>query len=97
MEKVVLQEYLKTDFAENKNVAKEIRENILLPTLRKDGAVTFDFSGITGATQSFIHALISDAIRKYPEVFFDNVFFKNVNDETKQIISIVFNYMQQSS
>ena len=83
------------EFCENKDVAKKLREEILLPALEGERAVTFDFEGVTGATQSFIHALVSDALRKYPEISFDNIFFKNACPEVQEIISIVYTYMQQ--
>ena len=84
------------EFAENKDIAKEIRMKSLLPTLAKNRAITFDFEGVTGATQSFIHALMSDALRKYPDIVYDNVFFKNANEEIQKIITIVYRYMQES-
>ena len=84
------------DFAENKDTAKDIRINRLLPALEEGKAMTFDFDGVKGATQSFIHALISDALRKYPEVVYDNVFYKNANEEIQKIITIVYRYMQES-
>lgn len=82
-------------FCENKDIAKKIREEILLPALKEGRAVTFDFSGVTGATQSFIHALVSEALRQYPELVFDRVFYKNTCDDVKEVISIVYTYMQQ--
>ena len=84
------------EFAENKDVAKEVRLNCLLPALERGDAVTFDFEGVQGATQSFIHALVSDALRKYPSVVYDNVFYKNANEEIQKIITIVYRYMQES-
>lgn len=84
------------EFAENKDIAKDIRVNQLLPALEKNQAVTFDFYGVKGATQSFIHALISDALRKYPDIVYDNVFYKNTNEEIQKIITIVYRYMQES-
>ena len=84
------------EFAENKDIAKEVRTNQLLPALENNQAVTFDFAGVKGATQSFIHALISDALRKYPDVVYDNVFYKNTNEEIQKIITIVYRYMQES-
>ena len=82
-------------FCENKDIAKKIREEILLPALKEGRAVTFDFSDVTGATQSFIHALVSEALRQYPELVFDGVFYKNTCDDVKEVISIVYTYMQQ--
>ena len=84
------------DFAENKDIAKDLRERELLPSLAKNQAITFDFENVTGATQSFIHALVSDALRKFSETAYDNIFFKNANDEVQKIITIVYNYMQES-
>jgi len=84
------------EFAENKDIAKKIRLEHLLPTLEKKQAVTFDFDGVKGATQSFIHALVSDALRKYPNIVYDNIFFKNTNENIQKIITIVYRYMQES-
>lgn len=83
-------------FAENKDVARDIRLKILLPALKEDRAVAFDFERVDGATQSFIHALVSDALRKFPDTVYDNVFFKNANPEIQQIVTIVYRYIQQS-
>ena len=93
---IVKMEELVGKFAENKDVAREIREKTLLPALDEGKAVTFDFEGVDGATQSFIHALMSDALRKYPENVYDDVFFKGANEEIQEIISIVYRYMQES-
>ena len=95
MEKVQMYD-LVGDFAENKDIAKRLREEIVLPTLEKGRAITFDFEGVNGVTQSFVHALVSDALRKYPEIVYDNVFFKNANEEIQKIITIVYDYIQES-
>lgn len=44
----------------------------------------------------FIHALISDPIREMKDAAFDNLAYKNANDDIKEIISIVYRYMQES-
>ncbi|AKL98311.1 STAS-like domain-containing protein [Endomicrobium proavitum] len=59
-------------------------------------AVTFDFDGVSGVTQSFIHALLSDPIRKFYNTVFENLYYKNTNEDVKKIISIVYRYMQES-
>lgn len=82
------------EFCENKDIAKKLREEVIMPTLDKGGSITFDFDGVIGATQSFIHALISDVIRKFQDYAFDNLFYKNTSPEIQKIISIVYNYMQ---
>jgi STAS-like domain of unknown function (DUF4325) len=83
-------------FAENKDIARELRLDKLLPALDKQQEVTIDFRGVDGATQSFIHALISDAIRAHGNEVLDHIVFKNCNETIRQIINIVITYMQES-
>lgn len=84
-------------FAENKDVAANIRLTQLIPALEKNQNIVLDFGKIEGATQSFIHALISDLMRKYGNEVLDRIQFKACNDTVKGIISIVTDYMQESS
>jgi hypothetical protein len=83
-------------FAENKDIARELREHILLPSLQKSEEVALDFTGVEGATQSFIHALISESIRAFGPDVLDHIVFKGCNETVKQIITIVIDYMQES-
>jgi len=83
-------------FAENKDLARDIRIKKIIPALEKEEEITLDFNGIESATQSFIHALISDLIRNYGVEVLDKIIFKNCNDTTKKIINIVVDYMQES-
>lgn len=83
-------------YGENKDIAKYIRQNIILPALEKSEDVTIDFESITGVTQSFIHALLAEPIRKYPDEIFDKVTFKNCNDMVRVIVETVEEYMQES-
>lgn len=84
------------EFAENKDIAKKLRIEEVMPALSKGDEIIFDFEGVQGATQSFIHALVSDPIRELRDVAFDNLAYKNANDEIREIISIVYRYMQES-
>ena len=77
-------------FAENKDKAKEIRIKKINPSLKKGISVELDFEGVTSATQSFIHALVSQLIRQYGTDVLDN----NCNETLKKIIEIVTDYMQ---
>jgi len=83
-------------FAENKDIARDIRISELLPALEHEEKVIIDFDGIEVATQSFVHALLSEAIRKYGHNFFEKVEFRKCNESTKQIISVVADYIQDS-
>lgn len=83
-------------FAENKDIAREIRLKKLIPALEKNRQIILDFENVDGATQSFIHALISDLMRKYGNEVLDKIEFKSCNDTVKAIITIVVDYMQES-
>lgn len=82
-------------FAENKDLAKDIRIDKINSNLDKGEEITLDFEGVESATQSFIHALISDLIRKYGSEVLDKIYFKNCNEMVKKIITIVVEYMQE--
>lgn len=82
-------------FAENKDLARDIRIKKIIPALEKGQKVTLDFKGIDSATQSFIHALISDLIRNYGSEVLDKVYFKNCSETVRKIIQIVVDYMQE--
>jgi hypothetical protein len=84
------------DFAENKEVAKRLRETLIIPALQAGRDVIFDFAGVSGATQSFIHALISDPIRKFRDVAYENMYYEHVDNTIKEIIGIVYRYLQES-
>jgi len=84
------------EFAENKDTARELRIGKIIPALRSKKKVVVDFSGVSGTTQSFVHALISDVIRKYGDDVYKLVFFKGCSPVIKEVISIVFEYMQES-
>ena len=82
-------------FAENKDVAKEIRIQEIIPALDKNEEVVLDFEKVDAATQSFIHALISDILRKYGNDALDRIAFKSCNEKVQKIIGIVVDYMQE--
>lgn len=83
-------------FAENKDVARDLRERVLLPALRAAEEVTVDFTDVEGATQSFVHALISESIREFGPDVLDHIVFKGCNATIQGIINIVADYMQAS-
>jgi len=84
-------------FAENKDAAREMRLNEILPALEKGENVVLDFTGVDAATQSFVHALISDLLRKRGAAVLDHLEFKSCNDTVRKIIAIVVDYMQEGA
>jgi len=82
------------NFAGNKDVARDIRMKDVMPALDGGEDVFLDFAGVESATQSFMHALISDVIRKKGIDILDRVYFKNCSETVKGIVNIVVDYMQ---
>lgn len=82
------------NFAEDKDIARDIRLKQIIPALKKDSEVVLDFKGVDSATQSFIHALLSEVMREFGPEVLDKIAFKDCNDTVKEIINIVVDYMQ---
>lgn len=83
-----------SDFAENKDIAKKLRTDVIEVELNKKNKVVIDFAGVTSATQSFIHALISQTIRNYGVEILEEIEFKNCNSQIKTVIEMVVEYVQ---
>lgn len=84
-------------FAENKDTARDLRLNEIIPALEKKEEVVLDFAGVDATTQSFVHALISDLLRKYGGDVLDRIEFKSCNETIKKVITIVVDYMQEGT
>lgn len=82
-------------FAENKDVARDIRIGELVPALNNDEDIIIDFSNVDAATQSFVHALLSDVLRKFGVAILDRMEFKSCTIKVRKIIEIVVEYMQE--
>ena len=94
--KTILLHSLVGHFAENKDIARDIRSKEIIPALDHNEEVVVDFEKVNSATKSFIHALISDLIRKYGIQILDKVAFKNCNETIQKLIGIVVDYMQEA-
>lgn len=82
------------DFAEDKDKARFIRKNIIVPALIENQEIILDFKNVSSATQSFIHALIREIIKDYGVDILDKILFKNCNEKLQKLISIVIEYVQ---
>lgn len=80
------------DFAEDKDVAAEIRDSQIAPALAKGKEVPLDFEGVTLVTQSFVHALICDPLRRHGEDALDLLVFRNCSEGVRGIIETVVQY-----
>jgi hypothetical protein len=83
-------------FAEDKDMAARLRKEEILPALSVGEEIELDFGGITLATQSFIHALISEAIRIHGEEALELIVFKNCGVAPKGIIQTVVQYVLET-
>jgi hypothetical protein len=83
------------EFAENKEAAKRLREETLLPALNRGEDVVLDFGGVNLATQSFVHALVSALIRDDSLAALDHLVFKGCNKGVRAVVSIVVDYSQE--
>ena len=84
------------DFAENKDVARKLRTEQLMPALERGEKVVIDFEKVSLSTQSFVHALISDALRKHGADILERISFKRCNAPVRTLIATVCDYMQDS-
>ena len=84
-------------FAENKDAARDLRLKEIIPALDKGEDVVLNFERVDAVTQSFIHALISDLMRKRGSDVLDHLEFKSCNDTVKKIITMVVDYMQEGA
>lgn len=79
------------DFAENKDKARNIREEIKKQCSPSE-KVIFDFAGVDSTTQSFVHALISEFFQNYGEDALDRFEFRKCSKPVKSLITTVINY-----
>lgn len=84
------------EFAENKDIARDVRMRQIVPALDRGEEVVLDFEGVDATTQSFIHALISDLLRKYGSDVVDRIAFAHCNETVRKIITIVVDYTQEA-
>ncbi|MFA5246629.1 MAG: STAS-like domain-containing protein [Candidatus Micrarchaeia archaeon] len=82
------------EFAEDKNKAKEMRAKEILPALERNETVILNFEKVNSTTQSFIHALISEAIKQKGIDILDRLLFKNCNQIVQEVVKIVVEYLQ---
>lgn len=90
--KIKIEEHCGT-FAENKDQARDLRENHIRPVLESsDEVIILDFSGVDSSTQSFIHALISGFFQDLGKPALERFEFHNCTKAMKSLIGTVVNY-----
>ena len=94
--RLVLRDHV-ADFAENKDVARELRRTVIAPAVKAGEVVELDFDSVSIATQSFVHALLGEVIREEPEKALSLLTFRNCSPAVKSTITLVAEYMQDTT
>lgn len=79
-------------FAEDKDVAKYLRRQIIMPALEEDKKVILDFSAVTSSTQSFVHALVGEPLQKMGEDVLAKIEFRSCAPQIKSLVRLVVDY-----
>jgi len=79
-------------FAENKDQAKQLRLSQILPAVSEGDQIVLDFYAVKYATQSFVHALIGEALQTYGERALDLMEFRHCSDAVRSVIELVVDY-----
>ena len=79
-------------FAEDKDAAKHLRKEIILPALSSDKTVVLDFSGVVSSTQSFVHALVGEPLQKIGESVLEKIEFRACAPQIKSLVQLVVDY-----
>jgi hypothetical protein len=79
-------------FAEDKDEAKHLRTSEILPILARGEELVLDFEYVRYATQSYVHALIGEALKKHGEEALGLLEFKNCSAAVRSVIELVVDY-----
>jgi hypothetical protein len=79
-------------FAEDKDRAKSIRIQRILPALERKERIVLDFDGVAYATQSYVHALIGEALKRHGERALELIEFRNCSPQLRSLIELVVDY-----
>lgn len=79
-------------FAEDKDEAKRLRTSEILPTLEREEQLVLDFVDVRYATQSYVHALIGEALKKHGEDALELLEFKSCSAAVRSVIELVVDY-----
>lgn len=79
-------------FAEDKDRARQLRTEQLMPALEAGGSVILDFSGVEYSTQSFIHALVGEPLKRFGDKGLELLEFRNCSAPLRELIGVVVDY-----
>lgn len=79
-------------FVEDKDLARSLRNEKIIPALNAGERVVIDFSEVKYATQSFVHALVGEALRRFGDKALNEIEFRNCSQQLKSVIELVVDY-----
>ncbi len=79
-------------FAEDKDAAKKLRTEVIMPALRAEKTVVIDFHGVTSSTQSFVHALVGEPLQKLGEPILSRLEFRSCAPQVRSLVELVVDY-----
>jgi hypothetical protein len=79
-------------FVEDKDLAKSLRTEKIIPALVNGETVVLDFSNVKYATQSFIHALVGEALKRFGRDALERIEFRKCSQQLKSVIELVVAY-----
>jgi hypothetical protein len=79
-------------FVEDKDLGKSLRTEKIIPALLNGETVVLDFSDVKYATQSFIHALVGEALKRFGQDALDRIEFRQCSQQLKSVIELVVAY-----
>ena len=78
--------------AHDKDLARDLRKRVILPSVQRGLSVVLDFSQVQLATQSFIHALLSEVFRSVGEDAVGLLEFRGCTAGVRSVIETVAQY-----
>jgi hypothetical protein len=79
-------------FTDDKDEAKRIRESTIIPTLAAGDHIVLDFCNVKSSTQSFVHALVGEALQRFKEPVLEKIQFKSCTPLMKGLVQLVVDY-----
>jgi hypothetical protein len=79
-------------FSEDKDEARRIRTETILPALMTDSTVVLDFADVRYSTQSFVHALVGEVLKRFGEPILQRMEFRSCSPQVKSLVQLVVDY-----
>ena len=79
-------------FVEDKDFARDLRKEKIIPALEAGDIVVLDFADVKYATQSFIHALVGEALKRFGEDALSRLEFRHCSQQLRSVIELVVDY-----